>query len=415
MAERLIDRLRKKDKKGLFLPAQTSVSYSTGFLPFDYRNGYKVQVVGMNEEVIKTYPSVGLMGGTFVTIIGKTGVAKTTWTVQAAFNIVKDFGDNAFIMHYDLEQALNYTRIKNITGASQLELSNKYILRQEKNYLEDIFDSIVAIANEKEADKKEFQYDTGLVDEFNNPIIAFVPTVVIIDSLPTLASKDMDEEEMKGQTDAMRMAQKVKQFYKKLMPIIKTYNITVFAINHINEKVEMNAFVKTQPQVMYLKMNEAVPGGTSPMYYANTLVKFVSAGKFNTEDNGFDGFLIRAEFLKSRTNKAGQSCHMIYNQATGFDPILTLAQYADDLGLIEGRNPYRYFKGFEDAKFDFRKFRKDFNDKEPVREALLKSVEPYLDEMLSYVNQEEKDDKEQYMETMKAFFTSQNNEFDNEN
>lgn len=264
MAERLLDRLRKKDKKGLFLPAQTSVSYSTGFLPFDYRNGYKVQVMDLDENQIMSYPSIGLMGGTFVTIIGKTGVAKTTWTVQAAYNIIKDFGENAFIVHYDLEQALNYTRIKNITGATQRELSEKYILRQEKNYLEDIFDSVVAIANEKEEDKKSFKYDTGLVDEFNNPIIAYVPTVIIVDSLPSLASRDMDEEEMKGQTDAMRMAQKVKQFYKKLLPIIKTYNITLFAINHINFKVEMNAFTKTQPQVMYMKMDEAVPGGNAP-------------------------------------------------------------------------------------------------------------------------------------------------------
>lgn len=410
MADRLIDRLRKNDKKGLFLPAQTSVSYSTGFLPFDYRNGYKVQVMDSNECLIKTYASVGLMGGTFVTIIGKNGVAKTTWCAQVAYNMVKNL-ENAFVMHYDLEQATNYTRIKNITGASQQELSDKYIIRQEKNYLEDIFDSIIAIANEKEADKKSFMYDTGLVDEFNNPITTYVPTVILIDSIPSLASKDMDEEEMKGQTDAMRMAQKVKQFYKKLLPIIKTYNITVFTINHINQKVEMNAFVKTQAQNMYMKMDESVPGGNAPMYYANTFVKFVSAGKFNKDDNGFDGFLVRAEFIKSRTNKAGKDCCMVYNQATGFDPILTLMQMADDCGLIEGRNPYRYFKGHEHAKFDTRKFRKDFNAKEEVRTALLECVNPELEKMLSFIDQEDKDDKAMYSNVLEAFFNSQDNEF----
>lgn len=410
MSERLIDRLRKKDKNGLFLPAQTSVSYPTGFLPFDYRNGYKVQVLDTSKSSIKTYASIGVMGGTFVTIIGKSGVAKTTWCVQTAYNMIKDYGENAFVIHYDLEQALNYTRIQNITGANPQDLTDRYILRQEKNYLEDIFDSIIAIANEKEADKKAFQYNTGLVDEFNNPITTYVPTVVLIDSIPSLASKDMDEEEMKGQTEAMRMAQKLKQFYKKLLPVIKTYNITVFTINHINSKVEMNAFTKTQPQVMYLKMDESVPGGTAPIYYANTFVKFVSAGKFNTEDNGFDGFMVRAELLKSRSNKAGQSCNMIYNQATGFDPILTLYQYAEDEGLVDGRNPYRYFKGYEDAKFDSRKFRKDFNDNAKVREALMQTVVPRLESMLSYVNENEKGEKESAMDAISSFLKSQDME-----
>lgn len=257
MANRLLDRLRSEDKKGLFNSSQVSTTYPTGFLPFDYLNGYKVKVVDGEENIVDEYPATGITGGTFITVIGKSGVAKTTFVIQTAYNIVKDFADDAFVMIYDLEQALNYTRIKNITKASQKELDNKIVLRQEKNYIEDIFDSIVSIANMKEANKKEFQYNTGIVDEFGKPIVAYVPTVVVIDSIPTLASKETDEE-MKGGTDAARMAKVIKQFYSKLMPIIKTYNITVFTINHINAKLEINAFTKTQPQVMYLKQDESL-------------------------------------------------------------------------------------------------------------------------------------------------------------
>lgn len=257
MGNRLLDRLRSEDKKGLFNSSQVSINYKTGFIPFDYLNGYKVKVVDKEENIIDEYPAVGVTGGTFITVIGKSGVAKTTWVIQTAYNIVKDFEDDAFVMCYDLEQALNYTRIKNITKASQHDLDNKFILRQEKNYIEDIFDSIISIANTKEANKKEFQYDTGIKDEFGRPIVAYVPTVVIIDSIPTLASKETDEE-MKGGTDAARMAKVIKQFYSKLMPIIKTYNITIFTINHINAKMEINAFTKTQPQIMYLKQDESL-------------------------------------------------------------------------------------------------------------------------------------------------------------
>lgn len=386
MASRLLDKLREKDKKGLFTPSQVSVNYPTGFAPFDYLNGYKVKVMDLDENLVGTYSAVGLTGGTFVTIIGKSGVAKTTWTIQTAFNMVRHFSEDAFIMCYDLEQALNYTRIKNITGATQEELDKKFILRQEKNYIEDIFDSIISIANAKENDKESFMYDTGNVDEFNRPIRTYVPTVIIIDSIPTLASKETEgEEEMKGQTDAMKAAKQLKQFYSRLMPIIKTYNITVFAINHINQKIEINPFAKTQNQVMYLGQDESLPGGVAPIYYANTLIKFISSSKFKEEDDGFDGFLVKALLVKSRSNKANQSCNLVYNQTHGFDPVMTLFQFATDNGMIDGRNPYKYFKINKDVKFDSRKFREEFNTNDNVKNTLMEAVGPELEKLLSSV------------------------------
>ena len=382
MANRMLERLRDKDKKGLFNASQVSISYPTGFLPFDYLNGYEVKVMDRNEHVIDTYATTGIRGGTFVTVIGKSGVAKTTWVIQTAYNIVKDFDDDAFVMIFDLEQALNYTRIKNVTGASQQDLDDKIVLRQEKNYIEDIFDTIIAIANDKEANKKEYTYDTKCLDEFGNPIIAYVPTVIIIDSIPTLSCRESDDE-MKGGTDAARMAKAIKQFYSKLMPIVKTYNITVFTINHINAKIEINAFTKTQPQVMYLKQDESLPGGVAPIYYADTLVKFVSSTKFKDEDDGFDGFMVRAELIKSRSNKANKSCNLIYNQENGFDPIMTLYQFALDNDLIDGRNPYRYFKSNKDVKFDSRKFRKEFYTNEELQLTVKDATQPLLTSLLS--------------------------------
>ena len=77
MSNPLLSRLREKDKHGLFEKTQTSVSYNTNFLPFDFKNGYMIQVRDYDDKLIKEYPSTGLVGGTFTTIIGKSGVAKT--------------------------------------------------------------------------------------------------------------------------------------------------------------------------------------------------------------------------------------------------------------------------------------------------------------------------------------------------
>lgn len=383
MANRFLDRLRSKDKQGLFSASQVSTTYPTGFAPLDYLNGYKVKVIDKNENFVESYPAIGLTGGTFNTIIGKSGTAKSTFCIQSAYNMIRNFDDGAFVLYYDLEQALNYTRIKNITGMTQAELDDKFVLRQEKNYIEDIFDTIMKIANDKDANKEEMQYDTGVLDEFGKPVKTYIPTVIIIDSLPLLGTKANDgDEEMKGDTESGRIVKKIKQFYVKLMPVVKTYNITIFVINHITAKIEINPFAKTQAQIMYLKQDESVPGGTAPIYLANNLFKFVSSTKYKKEDDGFDGFMVRVEMLKSRSNKANQFCNLIYNQETGFSPIMSLLQFADDNGIIDGRNPYKFFKNNKDVKFDSRKFLDECHSNDKVRDALMEATQPLLDELL---------------------------------
>jgi hypothetical protein len=164
MANRMLDRLRVKDKKGLFTRTQTAIGYSTGFISLDYVNGYMVQVRDIDDNIVKEYASTGMVGGSFNTFIGKSGVAKTTAAVQMAMNIVRPY-PNAFVQHYDLEQALTYTRIKNVTGATQRELDEKYVLKQERTYIEDIFDGIMEIAREKHENRSDYTYHTGLLNE----------------------------------------------------------------------------------------------------------------------------------------------------------------------------------------------------------------------------------------------------------
>ena len=127
------------------------------------------------------------------------------------------------------------------------------------------------------------------------------------------------------------------------------------------------------------------------IYYANLLVNFIALGseKFKKEENGFDGFGVRAEFLKSRTNKAGQFVNLIYDQSTGFDPILTQLRFAEDNELIAGRNPYKYIEGVKDIKFDSRKFRKEFLTNEKLRYELFNRSLPILEKQLSHVEPEE--------------------------
>lgn len=398
---RLLSRLKKKDKKGLFKSSNSDISYATGFLPLDYRNGYMMESTNMDNVVTGTYPSLGIVGGSMVTIVGKSATAKTTFAMQMAASIIKPFPDG-IVMHFDLERATNYNRVKAVTGLKQSDMEQRYILKKDQGYIEDIMEAIMDIAHMKESYKEDFMYDTGLKDEFDRPLKVYVPTVVIIDSIPSLCSTPdtitdketktkLEKLEVGGSMSRNRDVQKISDMYMKLMGPLKQYNITVITINHIKQKLDINPFAKSQAQVMWLKQDESLPGGNASIYYANNIFKFVSVGggKKTVEDDGFDGFTIRCELIKSRTNKAGQSCTLIYNQSRGFDPILSLFEFAKEHGLMAGsRKNARYFVGHEDIKFNEKDFVNEFIERQEVRYALHDVTLPILNSQLSVVDTE---------------------------
>jgi archaellum biogenesis ATPase FlaH len=388
----LLDRLREtsskdKNKKNVFTSAQLELSYPTEFLPFDFKNGQYIHVNGNGKN--ETYAYLGIPGGKFLTVVGKSGVAKTSWVVSVAWNIVKNI-ENSFVYHFDLESSTSITRIMNLTGATQEELNKKYILKRG-TYLEDIYETIYTIAKTKKENPNKYTYIAPVLDEFGQQIVSFIPTVIIIDSTASITSNSVTFEEMPTQTEAMRTAQKIKQFYKMLIPLIESTNIIVLSINHINDKPM--TMVKTQAQIMYAKQDISMPGGYAPIYYASTLLAFFSVDKFNMNDDGFDGFAVRAEFWKSRTNKANQSCTLIFDMVTGFDPVRTLLRYADEQGLLDGRNPYKYFKGYPDKKFSTKKFNELFIEDPEIRDIVKSVVMPSLYSELSDVTEEKRIEK----------------------
>ena len=386
-----LNSMLQKTSPELFKRNAVSLGFPTGFYPLDYRNGYLTTVYDDDDNIIKEYDNVGIFGGTFNTIIGKTGTAKTTLAAQMAVSIsnycLMKYKIPAEIYHIDAEQASNYTRIKNITGSSVSHLKKIYHINQELIYIEDIYEAIESIVKIKEKYKDTFIVDTDLLSEFDEPIRIFIPTIIIIDSLPSIANKEVgDDTGLMTSTYSNRLAKSISRFYKQCMPIVKKYNLIIFVINHINTKIEINPMRHTSPQTMYLKMDEALPGGMAPLYYAHNIFKIVVEEKLILENGGIvDGFNARVELLKSRSNKAGKSCNLIYDQSRGFDPYLSIYNYlkteCDD--VILGKNPKKYIAGFEDAKFDERELRDVLDQRKDIKEALINIAIKKLRNILS--------------------------------
>lgn len=378
---KLHDALLEHDKKGIFTAeARNLMGYSSGFMPLDYQNGYLLSVTDKNNNVTDRWANTGIFGGQFMTVIGKPGVAKTSFCIQAGSHIIRPFEYGEYY-HIDAEGSSNLSRIRALNHFTTEEMKEKYYI-PALDYVEDVFKHIYHLAKVK-LETKELFYNTGKLNEYGDEIRLPEPTVYLIDSLPSLQTKEVeDSDELGTQTYNMRLAIAYNTFYKRLRPIIQKANITVMAINHIKDKPEM-AFQKTQAQIQYMKTNENIPGGTGPIYYSQNLLRFIYKGKYVFEKDGFDGFLVEVQFIKSKTNRGGSSVQLVYDYNTGFDPWLTMLHYANMACVIKGRNPYSYFESAPDIKFNSKQFRDIIGGKPELRDALLRDCAPSLYRLLS--------------------------------
>ena len=391
---RLFDEIHKSDKKGIFKKdAGVVIGYPTGFDPIDYSNGYYTPVVDPKTlELIKKVANIGIMGGSFVTNIGNSGTGKTTFDVQAASNIVlpHELGE---VFHLDGEHSSNISRIAQLNHFTSKQIDDKYTML-DLVYIEDIYKFIIRLAAIKMA-SPEYRYKTGLVDIFGREIVGIQPTCIIADAIPSFQTKEIgtgeaaEEEgkksklndEMSGQSYNMRKAIAYSAFYQQLRPVLYRANIIFFAINHIKEKPDMG-FVKTQAKIQYLKPNESIPGGSAPIYLSQTMFRFIYGGKYTLDKNGFDGFLVKVQTIKSKTNRSDRLINLVFDSETGFDPMLTLLKLADDSGLVTGRNPYSYFVGNSDLKFSTKNFKTEIEKKPEIKDMLLNVTRPLLNKML---------------------------------
>ena len=167
-----------KSKDPRMAEAVADVMYPTGFLPFDFLNGYKVHVQAPNAKDYY-YNSVGIVDGSSQMFIGRPGSGKTTIALQMAANIVRRFPD-AVIFYDDIEGGSNATRRELLTHFSQEELDQRIIYRNAAVSAENFYKRIITIYDEKMDNKADYEYDTGLCDSRGNRIFKLIPTVYIM-------------------------------------------------------------------------------------------------------------------------------------------------------------------------------------------------------------------------------------------
>lgn len=257
----LVDRFRQSVSKmkdfRMKTESEFAVSYPTGFLNFDFKNGTVIHV--KTESIDVQYYSVGIQDGSMVMIIGRSGCGKTTWAMQSAANIIKKYPTSA-IFHDDIEGGIQDSRKEILTKFYGEELRKRYISRGTGITAENFYERIKMIHDEKIENRADYEYDTGLYDYYGKRIFKLEPTVYILDSLALLMPEKLtEEEELSGSMSATAIAKVNASVFKRITAMLKAANIILMVINHINQKVEINPMMRTKSQVSYLKQGETLP------------------------------------------------------------------------------------------------------------------------------------------------------------
>lgn len=387
----MVNQKRKSQKKVDDIIV-TEMSYPTGFLPLDYVNGVRITSYDENDRIVAHHDSIGVVGGSAISVIGISGTGKSALGMGIASSGIYTFGQKSIAQHFDIELATSMQRVIKATKLPPSMLKETYQIYREKG-AEDIVDIFKSHCEVKLQNRKEFTYNTGVTDLYNQPIIELIPSYALTDSFALFKSKDVDLEnkDVKDITNNMQAAQAAKFNKAVLMQMLaygKKANVTNIFINHINQDVN-TGFMPKASFHMYLKQGESIPGGVAALYLANNVIKLRLVKKYNADKPesmvyGIPGFAVEANMIKSRTNAANIPVELIFDHRTGgFSKILTLLHFACENDVLLGSANSMYIPGLESVKFTKKKFKDVIQRSPEIMEALYEACLPALQSLLS--------------------------------
>ena len=372
-----LEEFRENDKKGLFKSDNNTISFPTGFQALDYGNGY-YQSVKIN-GVYRYIRRLGIPPG-FTTVIGTTGVGKSTFCIGAAWNIIKSYKYGQ-IFYIDCEKTMTMQRIIEITGCKPDD--PRITLNKTHTSIEDVLESINKTCEAKENYKSEIMIEVKDQSLDGKPYKIYPPTVYVIDSLPSFNSKEFDDKTLGNNIDGMRGSKDVSRFFANCLDNANRYNLIFLVVNHIRPKAEMNPYAQPPKGLMMLGQMEQLPRGAVAQYYSNTYFRINSkrSDAYTMSDNGFTGFKCVIQLAKSKTNAVGTTFPVAFT-SNGFDPYYSIYEFASDRGLLQGRNPYLYIAGADELKFARKDFVPRMKFEDGFAQRIMGAMQPYFDQLL---------------------------------
>ena len=374
----------KKANKGKLPDNVTGeVMYSTGFQNLDYLNAYWCHVDGNGKNY--KYLLKGVPDGKTIEIIGRSGTGKTTLAIQIAANIVKGF-DNGIIVHFDCEGGVNDTRYANLTRFSKEELATKYMYKSATSGItvESFYKDFKMLHDLKIANRDEFTYSTGYDNIYGQEITKMVPTVCILDSIPTLLPEDVLVDDGLGTNmTGASVTKTMTNVLKRVVQMGMEANIILISINHIMDDVQIGPFQK-KPKISGLKPGERLPGGTVNGYLANTLLRVDDGTKLKPEEAFcIDGFIGSIQTIKSRASGSLKTVPLVFSKDFGWSNELSLFQLIKKAEKLHGAGSYLYLGERDDMKFSQKNFLSMLAEHPELQMELAREAQPLLNEFVT--------------------------------
>ena len=382
-------------------------SYPTGISVIDYSLGYEVNVKDESGRLIMKRTCLGIQAGSFNVITGATQSFKTTLGMQMCANIA--YANNGNVIHLDAENRLVVQRLKNLTQLPDFWFDGdhpRYALRAGAIGYDTLQSYVTAIYESKMKFKNLLLKDTGCVDEHNQPIWLMPPTVMFLDSLSDVISKEYDiqnskewdkQKEMRGNTDGMQNAKTLKGVISDILPMLKEANIIFITIAHENANVSMNAFATPKKQFQYGDHNIKISGGKSVEYNASSVMGFTGEikdeSRYTEQQDGFVGNTVLYEPIKLSTNQSGNKKTglgfriVVDKTKNGCDNLRTLVLFLNDRGRLKGNKAG--FKVLDkqgneiSEKFTWKKIYEDFESNPATYKTFLQTAMEELDTLIS--------------------------------
>jgi len=319
----------------------------------DYRNGCWV-----DGKI-----SIGFPMGKPIQFISKPGVAKTTIAIQAATYICSQI-EGANCIHYDFERSTKKPRILTLSGWDDETFDAKYMHLTKQISTDSVYDFVKTVKEIKLGKATEIksknpgQYDEAheLQYHVDNPFTGekiLAPTILLIDSLSTMIPRQvLIEDEMSGNMTAASIARRNASFFRELLGDFLDASITPIIINHLTQKISIDPRRPVSAEVNYLAADEGIPGGKVALYLTDSLIKLVARRKLSPEKEfGVKGYIVEAILVKSRSNTAGVSCNLVFDQRFGINNTLSNYLLMKDMKVVKGAGRSFYLETLPNKKF----------------------------------------------------------------
>ena len=244
--------IKKKQQRG---SVSETMFVPTGIKLLDYYCG----VSGTTSKKESFY-NLGLPFGKIHMAVGHSQSGKTTLFLQIANAMTKDFNGDVILADFERSSTDLRSRVSNICGITAEEFDNRFTVFNHEDMTAEflkkqIFDIVEA---------KRGLSDDDLIDWYDqemNPVKIYPPTVIVIDSVSAMRSKELLENaDLDNNMVAAQIAKSNGAFLTSIEHFLEAYNITILSVGHIGTKIVINPYAPRTVQLPGLGDNESISG-----------------------------------------------------------------------------------------------------------------------------------------------------------